>query len=50
MKSNLNSPGWVAGWLYEHENKTNSASKSVEDGAGAGLGNEGLVKLSPNFN
>ena len=30
--------GWVGGWLYEHENITNSASNSVEVGVGAELG------------
>ena len=28
----------MGGWLYEHENITNSASNSVEVGAGAELG------------
>ena len=31
--------GWVGGWLYEHENITNSASNSVKVGARAELGN-----------
>ena len=31
--------GWLGGWLYKHENITNSASNSVEVGAGAELGN-----------
>ena len=35
--------GWVGGWLYKHENITNSASNSVEVGAGAELGNMGLL-------
>jgi len=30
--------GWVVWWLYKHENITNSASSSVEVGAGAELG------------
>ena len=47
MKSNLISPGWVVGWLYEHENITNSASNSVEVGAGAELGKI-LKKLGEN--
>ena len=31
--------GWVGGWLYKLVNITNSASNSVEVGAGAELGN-----------
>ena len=45
--------GWLAGWLYEHENITNSASNSVEVGAGAELGNKKLsraAKLLKSFN
>ena len=30
--------GWLGGLLYKHENITNSASNSVEVGAGAELG------------
>ena len=32
----------MGGWLYKHENITNSASNSVEVGAGAELGNKTL--------
>ena len=31
--------GWLGGWLYKHENITNSASNSVQVGAEAELGN-----------
>ena len=36
----------MVGWLYKHENITNSASNSVEVGAGAELGKTNKSKVS----